>query len=326
MSKKIVLSGIQPTGSLHIGNYLGSIKNFLELQDKYSCYFFIADYHSLTGDFEPKEKYNQIIDLAIDYIALGLDPKKCVIFAQSDVPECAELSWIFNTLTPMAELERMTQYKDKALRQKQNVNAGLFDYPVLQAADILLYHTDLVPVGQDQVQHVEFTRKIARYFNNKFGNYFKEPEALLTSVPKVMSLIEPDKKMSKSHGEKSCIGINDSPQAIKDKLSKAVTGTGKEKVIPAGGKNLLMLMEEFGTPDEIKYFNEQAKKHDIRYGELKSSLFNAISAYFEQYRSTRKELEKDRKLVERVLKDGAQKASKVAKKTMSEVKSMIFVK
>lgn len=324
-NQQIVLSGTQPTGDLHIGNYLGSLKNFIRLQNEYQCYFFLATYHSLSEDYEPQKKRQQILDLTATYLATGLDPKKCVIFNQVDVPECTELAWIFNTLTPMAELERMTQYKDKASRQIKNVNVGLFDYPVLQAADILLYHGNLIPVGQDQIQHVEITRDISRWFNNKFGEYFEEPKPLLTKIPKVMSLTEPDKKMSKSASPNSYIAITDEPEVIKEKLQKAVTGTGTEDTAPLGVQNLLALLEEFGTSDQLIKFNEQIKNKTIKYSELKETLAQQISDYFADFRAKRKELLKKPAYLEKILKDGAKKAQKVAKQTISEVKERIGV-
>lgn len=323
--KQTVLSGVQPSGELHIGNYLAALKNFVELQDKYECYFFLATYHSISEDYDPKIKKQQILDLASDFLALGLDPKKCTIFNQSDVPECTELAWIFNTLTPISELERMTQFKDKSARQEKNINAGLLNYPILQAADILLYHPTFVPVGQDQVQHLELTNKIVRWFNNKFGQYFTEIKPLLTDIPKVMSLVEPEKKMSKSAGPKHYIGINDEPEVIIKKLKSAVTGTGKEKTLPPGGQNLIRLLENFGTQTEIKYFKDQVAKNDVKYGELKEALANAISQYFAPYREKRKKLANDPKHVKEVLAQGAKKAQKIAQETLNEVKSKIGV-
>jgi len=248
--KQTIFSAIQPSGELHIGNYLGALKNFVELQNKYNCFFFIADYHSITGDYNPKEKPKQILDLALDFLAVGLDPKKCVIAVQSQIPEHTELAWIFNTITPISELQRMTQFKDKSQNQEKNINMGLFDYPVLQAADILIYKAYGVPVGQDQIQHIELTRKIARFFNNKFGETFPEPKDIITETPKIMSLTDPTKKMSKSHGEKSYIGINDEPEVIKKKMRKAVSATNIKELfeteilrykINAEGKKVLSL-------------------------------------------------------------------------------------
>ena len=324
-NQQIILSGIQPTGELHLGNYLGSVKNFVQLQDKYQCYFFLATYHSITENYDPKEKRQQILDLTASYLAAGLDPKKCVIFNQTDVPECTELAWIFNTLTPVAELERMTQYKDKASRQDKNINVGLFDYPVLQAADILIYHANLIPVGQDQVQHVEITRDISRWFNNKFGQYFEEPKPLLTHIPKVMSLIEPEKKMSKSAGPKHYIALSDEPEVILEKLKGATTGLGTEDNIPPGVTNLMTLLAEFGTPQQVEYFNEAIKGKTIKYSELKETLAKLISDSFEDYRQKKKALLAKPAYLKKVLKDGAKKASKIAQKTIAEVKELIGV-
>ncbi len=323
--KQIVLSGVQPSGELHIGNYLGSLKNFVELQNKYDCYFFLATYHSISGDYDPKIKKQQILDLAIDFLAVGLDPKKCVIFNQIDIPASPELAWIFNTLTPISELARMTQFKDKSSHQVKNINAGLLTYPTLQAADILLYHPNYVPVGIDQIQHLELTNKIVRWFNNKYGNYFKEIKPLLTQVPKVMSLVEPDKKMSKSSGPKHYIAINDSPKIIEEKLKKAVTGVGTEKDIPQGAINLITLLNEFGTQKEVKKFEAEIKNNTIKYSELKSVLAKNISEYFAPYRAKRKELAKNPEKVRAILAQGAVKAQKIAQETLNEVKSRIGV-
>lgn len=323
--KQIVLSGVQPSGELHIGNYLAALKNFVELQNNYECYFFLATYHSISEDYDPKVKKQQILDLAADFLAIGLDPNKCTIFNQTDVPQCTELAWIFNTLTPISELERMTQFKDKSSRQTKNINAGLLNYPVLQAADILIYHPNFVPVGQDQVQHLELTNKIVRWFNNKYGNYFKEIKPLLTDIPKVMSLVEPEKKMSKSAGPKHYIAINDEPEVIIKKLKSAVTGTGKEKTLPPGGQNLMRLLENFGTDTEINYFKKQIQANDVKYGELKETLAKAISQYFEPYRKKRKEFLKNPQKVAKILEQGAKKAEKVAQKTLIDVKKKIGV-
>ncbi|MBN1325619.1 tryptophan--tRNA ligase [Candidatus Falkowbacteria bacterium] len=324
-NKQIVLSGIQPTGELHIGNYLGSLKNFIELQDKYQCYFFLATYHSITENYNPKEKHKQVLDLAATYLAAKLDPKKCIIFDQADVPACTELAWIFNSITPINELERMTQYKDKAARQIKNINTGLFDYPVLQAADILLYHANFVPVGADQLQHLELTNEIVRWFTNKFGEYFQPIKPLLTKMPKVMSLIEPDKKMSKSLGPSHYIAINDEPDIILAKLKKAVTGMGTEEQIPAGAQNLMTLLSEFGTKEDVVYFENQIKNKTIKYFELKEKLAKNISDYFADYRAKYKELQDKPDYIEKVLKQGAKEAQKVAQKTIKEVKELIGV-
>jgi len=264
-----IISGIQPSGELHIGNYLGAIKNWIKLQSdpKNECLFFIADYHSITEDYDPKKKSEEILNLAIDLIVLGLDPKKLIIFQQSQIPGHADLAWIFNTLVKTAELERMTQYKDKALAQKQNINMGLFDYPVLQAADILIYKAEAVPVGEDQVQHIELTRDIARRFNDKFGKIFPEPKPILTKIPKIMSLTDPTKKMSKSGGNKSYIALTDSPKIIKEKIKSAVSDPGGKG---PGGDNLLSIFNALAeTKEEKTEYVNYKKDHEA--GKLKYS-------------------------------------------------------
>lgn len=342
-----VFSAIQPSGELHIGNYLGALKNFIELQDKYDCFFFIADYHSITEDYNPKEKPKQIFNLALDFLAAGLDPKKCTIGIQSQICQHTELAWIFNTITPMGILERMTQYKDKAARQNQNVNVGLFDYPVLQAADILLYKANFVPVGQDQIQHLEFTRDIARLFNNKFGKTFPDPQPILTKTPKIMSLTDPTKKMSKSLGLKSYIGINDPPEVIREKLKKAITLTDlkglkinteklghivieHKKGDVSGEKAAYIitnfnnyLLGNFGTEEHKKYFHRKLIDGDIKFSELKEALAQDITNYFAPFRAKRRGLEVKPEYVKEVLDEGAKCAKKIAKETMKEVKEKL---
>lgn len=326
-SKPIILSGIQPTGPLHIGNYLGSVRNFLRLQDEYPghCYFMIADYHSMSEDYDPKQKPQQVLELATEYLAAGLDPKKCTIYVQSDVPEVTELAWIFNTITPIAFLERMTQYKDKAARQSANINMGLFDYPVLQAADILLPKANTVPVGQDQVQHVELTRDIARFFNRKFGETFEEPKPLLTKVPKVMSLLDPEKKMSKSLPG-SFVSLMDEPEEIMSRLKRAVTDTGtnvdRTKKSP-GVANLFLLLEQFGTTDDMKRFEAAYQDGSVRYSELKETVANRIADHFAEFRIERKKLLAKPSAVKKVLAAGAKKMQKVARETMKEVRKKV---
>src|SRR3989344_7425338 len=200
MNEHRIISGIKPSGKLHIGNYLGMIMNAVKLQEEFDCFFMVADMHSLTENHNPKNKREQILDLAISLLASGLDPEKSAIFIQSHLPQHAELTWYFNTITPVGELERMTQFKD-FVRRGHSPNVGLFDYPVLQAVDILLYKPTAVPVGQDQMQHLELTNTIAKKFNARFGKTFDEVKPLLTKTSKIMSLLEPSKKMSKSLGE-----------------------------------------------------------------------------------------------------------------------------
>ncbi|MFA6428827.1 MAG: tryptophan--tRNA ligase [Candidatus Buchananbacteria bacterium] len=313
MAKEIILSGMQPTGQLHLGNYLGALKNFVKIQnqgDYERCYFFIADLHSITEDFDPKIKAAQTLELAAEYLAAGLDPDKVVIFVQSQVPACTELAWIFDCQMPIAEMQRMTQFKDKALRQKQNVNLGLFAYPILQAADILLYHTTAVPVGEDQVQHVELTRQAARFFNKKFGQYFAEPKPLLTKIPRVMSLKHPDRKMSKSESD-GCVFIADEPEVIATKLKKAVT-------TPEGLANLKILSEEFKEfmPANFSFDETNNQKN-------KAVLAQAIADSLVDFRAKKRELLKQPQVIVNILTAGATKAQSVAEKTMVEIKAKV---
>ncbi len=312
MSKPVIVSGIQPTGLLHIGNYLGALKNWVDLQNsgKYDCFFFLADYHSITENYSPAEKKEQIFNLVCDYLASGLDPKKSTIFVQSQIPECTELAWIFNTLTPIGELERMTQFKDKSNKQVKNINAGLLTYPILQAADILIYHGEFVPVGQDQVQHLELAHDTVKWFNNKYATeYFKDVKPLLTETPKIMSLIESTAKMSKSAGAKHYIGIDESPEIIAQKISKAVT-------TPEGIKNLETIYNVFNS-------SMQGKFDANKMAETKKIIATGIADYFDDFRKKKMELMKDKKKVMKILEEGKAKAQPIAQKTLKEVKEII---
>ncbi|MCL5436216.1 MAG: tryptophan--tRNA ligase [Patescibacteria group bacterium] len=323
-NKPRILSGTQPSGKLHIGNYLGALKNFVALQSsgKYECFFMVADYHSVTEDYAPAEKRQQIINLTLDFLAAGLDPKISTIFLQSLVPEHLELAWIFDTVTPVAELERMTQYKDKANRQEKNINAGLFTYPVLQAADILIYKPQAVPVGSDQLQHLEITNTIGRKFNRRFGPTFQETKPLLTATPKVMSLSEPAKKMSKSEPA-GCVYLTDEPEEILHKIKRAVTDTAPGKDKTPGVANLFTLLSEFGSAEDIKRFEAAHLNGTIRYAELKEILATRIAEHFADFREERKKLAKDPDKIIKLLKTDSAKAEKLAAKTLAEVKQKI---
>lgn len=321
MKEKIIYSAIQPTGNIHLGNYLGAIKNWVKLQNsgKYKCIFAIADYHSLTGDKSAEFRREQIIRTAAELIALGVDPDKSIFYVQSHVREHTELAWIFNSVCPVAELERMTQYKDKAKNQAKNINAGLLTYPILQAADILLYKADTIPVGTDQVQHVEITRDIAKWFNKKYESYFSLAEVLLTPTPKIMSLIEPEKKMSKSLGENHVIEIADDEETIKNKIKKAITTKD-------GVENLLNLLKEFGEESIFMQYDEEERKGILKNSILKDELAKSISRYFSDFRNKRKELLDDHDKIAEILMKGAEKASEIAKDTMKDVRKIIGVR
>ena len=375
--KPILISGVQPTGKLHIGNYLGALKNFVDLQDsgKYQCYFFIADLHSLTEEFNPKEKQKQIFNLAADFLATGLDPKKSVIFQQSQIPAHSELMWILNTITPFGELFRMTQFKDKGRKAREFLinyelklgelvnnrrsdgerfssacskvesedkdktkemvgeaidiseygfaNVGLFDYPVLMASDIIIYDAKFVPVGDDQDQHLEIARTLARKFNAKFGKTFIEPQGLHTNTPRVMSLANPEKKMSKSQPE-SCLFIDDSPEEIKNKIKKAVTDSGSEIKYDKKNKpaisNLLGIYSALSGETISKLENKFAGKN---YSALKNDLTELVVDYFADFRKKKLALLKNPEKLSNVLTTGSKKAEKIANKKILEVKNKV---
>lgn len=318
---------MQPTGRLHIGNYLGALRNFVDLQNSgdYQCYFFIVDLHSITENFDPKEKREQILGLAADYIAAGLDPKKSVIFLQSSVPAHSELAWIFDTITPLGELERMTQFKDKASRQSSNINAGLFTYPTLMAADILLYDPHVVPVGHDQLQHLELTRTIARKFNTKFGKTFIEPKDLLTKTPRVMSLKDPLKKMSKSQPE-GCLFLDDSPKEISAKIARAVTDSGSEIAYhPEKKPGLSNLLDIYGALTHREPHTVAKEFIGQPYSILKHRLAEVFTDHFTEFRATKKDLLAGQKGLIKILENGSEKATRVANKKMDEVKKKIGI-
>lgn len=320
MKKRTVFSGIQPSGTIHLGNYLAAIKQWLKLQKTQSCIFCIVDYHAITVKYEPEKMQQRILDAALDYLAAGLDPKKSIIFAQSNVPEHTELTWLLNTIVPIGELERMTQYKEKAEEQHSH-NAGLLNYPILMAADILLYKTDIVPVGEDQQQHVELTRIIARKFNSQFGETFVIPKAQLTDAKRIMSLADPAKKMSKSLGPKHYLALTDSPEIIREKIKTAVTDVGAETGdMSPGVKNLFVLLREFGTPAEIKKFEAAYSEKTIRYAKLKETLAEAIVRTLQPFQKKRAELAKNPEAIWKTLRDGATKARPIARETLKEVK------
>jgi tryptophanyl-tRNA synthetase len=324
MKKETVVSGIQPTGAMHLGNYLGAARNFLELQEEYAgrMYIFTADYHSMTDEAIFADHEKRRIELGAELLALGIDPGKCVLFHQKDVPETTELCWMFNTVCPISFLERMTQYKDKSSRAK-TVNMGLFDYPVLQAADILIYGGDRVPVGEDQVQHVELSRDIARFWNARFGDTFAEPKPILTKAARVMALNAPDKKMSKSIPG-SAILIGDTPDEIREKVKKAVTATAApEGTMPPGVANLLGLLSEFGSAEEVQKFKKEYDGGSIRYSELKDAVADRIVAYFAGFREKKAALMKSPDKVEKAFAKGGKAARERARETMEAVRKKI---
>lgn len=320
MDKKIVYSGIQPSGSLTLGNYIGALSNFGQLQDEYNCLYCIVDNHAITAYQEPKNLRKNTLDVLALYLAAGLDPEKSIIYIQSHVPEHVELMWCLNTITSLGQLQRMTQFKDKAQRTKE-VEAGLLNYPILMAADILLYNASYVPVGEDQRQHIEFTRDLAQRFNSRYSDTFVIPEIMAPKVgARIMSLQDPEKKMSKSDPDpNSYVLILDSEKDTEKKIKRAVTdslGIIKYSDEQKGLKNLIDIYSVFTkkTPDEIvKEFEGKG------YGEFKGAVAEIVNDGMRPIRERFNEIRNDKAYLESVYRDGADKARSIAYKTMSKV-------
>lgn len=317
-----IFSGIQPTGHMHIGNYLGAGLQYLNYQNQGDFFLMVADLHALTVSQDPKQFSHETLQKIIELLAIGVDPAKCTLFVQSHIQEHSALAWIFNTLTPVGELERMTQYKDKANKQKENINAGLLDYPVLMAADILLYKTDVVPVGQDQVQHLELTRTIAKKFNGTYGKTFPEPKTMLVKEgAKIMSLINPKKKMSKSDPSNSYLALSDEPEIIKKKIAGSVTDKGREiRYDPAkkpGISNLLMIYA-LCAGQNIKTIEKKFQSKG--YALFKKALTTLLSENLDPFRKKYKELEQREVYIKEILSKGNARAQRVATSTMEEVR------
>ena len=320
---KILFSGIKPTGELHIGNYLGAVRNWVALQKDYACIYSIVDYHALTSPITQTELKENTVRLAADLLSLGIDPKRSILFRQSDVPEHTELAWIFSCLTPVPELERMTQYKDFVRDGRATANAGLLTYPVLQTADILLYMAEYVPVGEDQLQHLELGRIIARKFNKRYGTFFPEIRPVLSENVRVMALNDPGKKMSKSLGQKSYIALRDTADVIKQKIQKAVTDSLDSKNSLTGGHNLLTLFKQFGTRERSEHFERAYELKKLSYDELKRDLTQQLNTFLEPIREKRAYYDAHPKEVEKILANGAARARKIAQKTLSAVRKKI---
>lgn len=315
-----VFSGIQPSGELHIGNYLGAVRNWVALQDQHECFICIVDYHAITQDFEPQELAARTFDMAVSLIAAGLDPDKCVLFVQSHVPEHAELAWVFTTVTPLGELERMTQFKDKSQRQ-ESVLAGLLNYPVLQAADVLLYKADTVPVGEDQVQHIELMREIARKWNARYGSgFFPEPDALVGKARRILGL-DGAAKMSKSLG--NTIGILEEPEAIWQRLRPAVTDPARVTKKDPGTPevcNLYALHQMFSPSATVEEVAAKCRSAGWGCLDCKRVLADNIAAEFGPIRQRAAELKGDPDGMRELLAAGADRARAVARETMREVR------
>lgn len=323
MEKPTAISGIQASGNLHIGNYIGAIKQFVELQDIYKMYAFVANLHAITIPQQPEELRKNTFEAVALYLACGLDPKKSIIFIQSYIQEHTELGWILNTITPLGELERMTQFKEKS---RQGVLAGLLNYPTLMAADILLYKPDVVPVGEDQLQHLELTRTLARKFNSRFGNTFKEPRVILKKGgSKIMGLDDPSKKMSKSApSPNNYIELLDQEAEIRRKIQIAVTDSGKEIKYNTEEKpaisNLLTIYSLMSEKD-IKSLEKEYKGKS--YSEFKKDLANLLVEKLLPIQIAYKKIMKDEKRLMQILDTGAKQARAIAQETMKEIRQKI---
>lgn len=326
--KKSVLSCIQPTGDMHYGNYFGAVKNWVALQEKYNCTYGVVDYHAMTMPYDPKKLRNNTWELIYNLLATGIEKEN--LFIQSLVPEHAELCWIFNCFCSMGNLSRMTQFKDKSQQvtkgQKENfISAGLLDYPVLQAADILIYKADYVPVGKDQEQHLELSRVIAQRFNNQVGKeYFVLPETLFTETPKIRSTADPTRKMSKSAGEKHYINIFADEARIRKQIKSAVTDTGdtKEGEMSPGIENLFTLIKAAGAMDDHQSLIKDYESGQLKYVDLKEAAANALVSLSEVFKARKAEITADKKLIKNQIKQSSFEIRKIAQQTVKEVKEL----
>ena len=322
-----VFSGIQPTGTLHIGNYFGAVRNWAAMQNDLECIICIVDYHAITADVDPKTLRQASLDMAIDLISCGIDPERTILFVQSDVSEHTELAWILGCVTSFGDLSRMTQFKDKSSKQAF-ISSGLFTYPVLQAADILLYLADGVPVGEDQVQHLELSRRIARRFNSRFGETFPEPEPVVGKKGgRIMSLSDPTAKMSKSAGESHYVGVMEPETSIRKKVRSAVTDLGLETgdTMSPGVANLFEVLElsteATGQVDLVEELRADFAAGTLMYSKLKDTVFEQLMEVLRPIQKRRAELEASGDVID-MLRLGADKARAIAKETMTQVRSL----
>jgi tryptophanyl-tRNA synthetase len=322
---KTVFSGIQPSGALHLGNYLGAVRNWVKLQEEYRCIFCVVDYHALTQEYDPKEMRRRVTDMVIDLLALGIDPDRSLLFLQSMVPEHTELCWVFNNCTGFGDLERMTQFKDKSSTQPENINVGLFDYPVLQAADILLYKAELVPVGQDQVQHIELARRIGRSFNHRWGKVFPECAPLLTALPKLLGL-DGKAKMSKSLGNHIPLSAFGDDKALRKLLGRAVTDEQRVAREDPGDPdvcNVFTMHRTLSSEDDLAWVRQGCTTAGIGCVDCKGKLAGNMNAHFAGYVERRARLCAEPDRIQAVLEQGAAKAREIAGRTMAQVRDKL---
>ncbi|MDP3992910.1 MAG: tryptophan--tRNA ligase [bacterium] len=317
MEKRLV-SGIQPSGTLHIGNYLGAIKQWVDVQNDYDCIFFIVDYHALTQKPRPEDLRHQTLETVAMLVALGVDPKNCILSVQSQIPEHAELAWLLSPFATVGQLNRMTQYKEKSDRHGQNV--GLLTYPVLMAADVLIYDAEVVPVGDDQVQHLELAREIVRNFNAHAGQTFTEPKPLLTKAARIMALNDPKRKMSKSVPG-SAIGLLDDEATVAATIRRAVTDSdpNSNKMSP-GVENLFTILEGISDAETVKQFQDKYQDGQLKYSELKEQLIEDVMSFLGPVQKAFRSLLAQPDQLERIIKEGATKARPIAAAKLEIVK------
>jgi len=326
---KNILSGIQPTGDLHIGNYFGAVQNWVRLQDEYRCIYCVVDYHTMTMPYKAEQLRENTWNMAFRLVACGVKPES--LFIQSYVPEHAELAWVLGCVTSYGELARMTQFKDKTDQLKETdkeafVSTGLFTYPVLQAADILIYHADYVPVGKDQEQHLELSRNIAQRFNHQFGKeYFRHPEPLFTRTPKILSLADPSRKMSKSLGEKHYVNLFGEEARIRKQVKSAVTDTGDTPAgeMSPGVANLFEILHACGQIDAHNALMTDHQSGALRYSDLKETVADALSALTTAFRERLNTLNADKKNVKAQIQDSSAVIRKRAQQTLKEVREIV---
>ncbi len=329
MSKEIVVSGIRSTGFLHLGNYFGAMKNYVQMQDEYNCYFFVADYHSLTTHPDPKDLKSNVYRVVAENVACGLDPDKVALYAQSDLPEIPELYMLLNMLAYKGELEKVPTFKDKVRTQPDNVNAGLLTYPVLMTADIIIHKAVKVPVGKDQEQHIEMARNYVNRFNNRYGEMFPEPHAFNYSkeLVKVPSL-DGTGKMSKSENVNATIYLADEDDVIRKKIKKAKTDSGptepnSEK--PEYIKNIFLLMSLVSSQETLAEYEKAYNECAIRYGDMKKQLAEDMVSFIAPIREKAQALQEDEEQIKKILKEGAEKARESASKTIAEARKLIGI-
>ncbi len=331
MAKEITVSGVRPTGKQHLGNYFGAVVNFVKMQEMYDSYFFVADYHSLTTHPNAADLHSNVKQIVVEYLASGVDPNKCALYLQSDVPQIPELYLIFNMFAYLGELERSATFKEKVRSQPDNVNAGLLTYPVLMGVDIIIHKAHKVPVGKDQQQHLEMTRDFVKRFNNLYKvEYFPEPQAFnfddtLVSIPS----LDGEGKMSKSKGEQTCIYLADEPEVLRKKIMRATTAdtpTEPNSPKPTAVQNLFDLMKLVSTPETIKTFDDSFNNCTIRYGDLKKQLAEDMVNYLAPIREKIKELNSNDKLLSEILGDGGAKARTSAAQTLKDAREIIGIK